>query len=252
MSDQYRPAEFAALFADIGQQLSAAQDNKAVLEAITALAAEIVPGAEHAGITVGRRGGAFATVAATDDLVHLVDQIQYDLGRGPCVDALVENTTFRTADLRTDTRWPEFGHRAAETTGIISMLSLRLYTGTDDGSIAGLNMYSHAADAFDDSSEAIAVLHATHGALAVGKAAAQAKAANLLAALKSNREIGVAMGILMNQHHVTRAQAFDLLSITSQHTHRKVADIATELGDTGELPPLPTTRSPRRDDGPGL
>jgi ANTAR domain len=242
MSDQFSPAEFATLFAHIGEQLNGEHDNNAVLDALTAMAIEAVPGADYAGITVGRKGGSFATVAPTDKLVDLVDQIQYDLGSGPCVDAIVENTTFKAPDLRRDTRWPEFGHRAVEAAGIISMLSLRLYTESDSGSIAGLNMYSHAADAFDDSSEAIAVLLATHGALAVGKAAAQAKAANLLIALKSSREIGVAMGILMNRHHVTRDQAFDLLRITSQQTHRKVADIAMELGDTGEMPKIPTSR----------
>jgi ANTAR domain/GAF domain len=242
MSDKFSPAEFAAMFADIGHQLDGEQDNKAVLATLTAMAVRNVPGAEHAGITVGRAGGRFTTVAATDDLVNTVDQIQYDLGSGPCVDALVEDTTFKAADLRRERRWPEFGQRAVETAGIVSMLSLRLFTETDGGSIAGLNMYSHSPDAFDESSEAIATLLATHGALAVGKAAAQAKAANLLVALKNSREIGIAIGILMNQHHVTRDQAFDLLRITSQHTHRKIADIAIHLGDTGELPGLPTRR----------
>jgi ANTAR domain len=242
MTDRFSPAQFAAVFADIGQQLNGEHDNKAVLDTLTVMAVQTVPGVEHAGISVGREGGTFATVAPTDHLVNMVDQIQYELCSGPCVDAILENTTFKAADLRNDTRWPEFGHRAVETAGIISMLSLRLYSETDGGSIAALNMYSRAAHAFDESSEAIAVLLATHGALAVGKAAAQAKAANLLVALKSGREIGVAMGILMNRHHVTRDQAFDLLRITSQHTHRKVADIAIELGDTGELPHIPTRR----------
>jgi hypothetical protein len=242
MSDKFSPGEFAALFAHIGQKLSGEHDNNAALDALTAMAVETVPGAEHAGITIGREGGRFVTVAATDDLVNAVDQLQYDLGSGPCVDAILENTTFKAGDLRRDSRWPEFGERAFQQAGVISMLSLRLYTETDDGSICGLNMYSHSPNAFDDSSEAIAVLLATHGALAVGKATAQAKAANLLTALKNSREIGVAMGILMARHHVTREQAFDLLRITSQHTHRKVADIAFELGDTGELPKVPTAR----------
>lgn len=242
MSDRFSPAEFATLFAEIGRQLNGEHDAASVLDALAVMAAQTVPGADYAAITVGREGSAFATVAATDNLANKVDQIQYDLGTGPCVDAIVKNTTFRAADLRKDRRWPEFGKRAFDTAGIISMLSLRMYTETDAGSIAGLNMYSHSPDAFDESSEAIAVLLATHGSLAVGKAAAQAKAANLLLALKNSRDIGVAMGILMDRHHVTRDQAFNLLRITSQHTHRKVADVAVELGDTGELPSLPTTR----------
>jgi hypothetical protein len=246
MSDRFSPAEFADLFADIGRRLNAEHDDKTVLDAVTTIAVEAVPGADYAGVTVGRKGDTFATVAATAELVNVVDQIQYDLGSGPCVDAIVEDTTFRATDLRTDQRWPEFGQRAVAKAGIVSMLSLRLYLETDSGTIAGLNMYSHHPDAFDESSEAIAVLLATHGALAVGKAAAQAKAANLLVALKNSREIGVAMGILMAYHHLTRDQAFDVLRITSQHTHRKLSDIATQLADTGALPEVPTTRPSAR------
>ena len=39
----------------------------------------------------------------------------------------------------------------------------------------------------------------------------------------------------MNQHKITRDQAFDLLRIASQHGHRKLAEIATEVADTGVL-----------------
>ena len=44
-----------------------------------------------------------------------------------------------------------------------------------------------------------------------------------------------AIGVLMSVHKVTRQQAFDLLRIASQQTHRKLVDIATEVGDTGSL-----------------
>jgi ANTAR domain len=242
LSDQFSPAEFAGLFADIGRELSSQVDNAAVLEAITGMAVRAVPGADHAGITVGRANSKFVTVAATSELVNIVDQIQYDLHSGPCLDAVTRYTTFLAPDLRIERRWPDFGPRAVEMAGIVSMLSLGLYSESDGGLIAGLNMYSHSADAFDDSSQAIATLLATHGALAVGQADARAKAASLMQALKNSREIGIAIGVLMAQQHVTRAQAFDLLRIVSQHTHRKLADIATEVADTGAMPDVPKTR----------
>ena len=116
------------------------------------------------------------------------------------------------------------------------MLSVRLYDEDDAHVIAGLNMYSRTVGAFDDTSEAMANLLATHGAAAVARATAEAKTRNLLVALKSSREIGVAMGIIMAYEKVTRDQAFDLLRIASQHTHRKVADIAAEVAETGVLP----------------
>lgn len=63
--------------------------------------------------------------------------------------------------------------------------------------------------------------------------------ANLRIALHSARRIGAAMGIIMVAHKVTEEQAFAALRIASQHTHRKLRDIADEVLLTG-LPPSPS------------
>lgn len=71
-------------------------------------------------------------------------------------------------------------------------------------------------------------------------AASRAAAADHLErALASNREIGVAVGILMANHKLTDDQAFDLLSRVSQRTNRKLRLIAVDVASTGaiELPP---------------
>lgn len=226
------------LFTDIGAQLGAdAEDSeKRVLDDLVRIAVERVDGADYAGITVGRDQECFQTPAATSELVMKCDQIQYELASGPCVDAALEQSVFNAADLRTDPRWPEFGHRCVEHTGIVSMLSIRLFVESDAGMIAGLNMYSHQPDAFDDNSEAVGQLLATHGALAVAKASAQDKSRNLLRALETSREIGMAMGIIMNACKVTRDQAFDLLRTASQHSHRRLADVASLVAETGAVP----------------
>jgi hypothetical protein len=123
------------------------------------------------------------------------------------------------------------------------MFSQRLYMENDHGLIAGLNAYSHQPGAFDEPSEAIGLLMATHGALALSHASAQQKARNLERALKTSREIGIAIGVLMAQHKVARGQAFDLLRIASQHTHRKLAEIAAQVAETGALPTIPRQRA---------
>ncbi|MEO6503404.1 MAG: ANTAR domain-containing protein [Jatrophihabitantaceae bacterium] len=68
------------------------------------------------------------------------------------------------------------------------------------------------------------------------------KAANLQVALTSNREIGLAIGILMSTYKVTREQGFDLLRMASQHTHRKLREVAAGVCDTGMLE-LPAPKS---------
>ena len=68
------------------------------------------------------------------------------------------------------------------------------------------------------------------------------KIMNLERALESSREIGCAMGILMARELCTQDQAFDRLRTASQHTHRKLRDIAAEVKDTGALPDLQSRR----------
>ena len=80
--------------------------------------------------------------------------------------------------------------------------------------------------AFDEHAELVGLMLATHGALAVALSANQQQVENLRRALVSNREIGVAMGVLMTRHQVTRDQAFGLLRMASQNTNRKLHEVA--------------------------
>jgi len=68
-----------------------------------------------------------------------------------------------------------------------------------------------------------------------------AKARNLTTALESSRVIGQAVGILMSRHRLTAEQGFVLLRTVSQHTHRKLRDLAAHVSDTGMLE-VPRTR----------
>src|ERR1700712_2923876 len=101
-------AELADRFAEVAQSLRAALDLTSTFALIAKVGLEIVPGAEHAGITVLRRGE-FETPTATSELPPKVDAIQYELGTGPCVDAVLDDTIYRSGDLATDARWPDFG-----------------------------------------------------------------------------------------------------------------------------------------------
>lgn len=234
--------ELAELFARLGRELTGHQSIDQVVDTISHRAFELIPAADHAAISTGRRGK-FETVAYTSELPPQVDQIQYDLESGPCVDAILSDTTYRVGDLAHDAKWPEFGRLAAGRYDIHSMLSVRMYL-EDDDLLAGLNLYAHSEDAFDESDETTATLLATHGALAFVAARRQDKIDNLERALENSRRIGTAIGILMATYKVTDQQGFDLLRIASQSTHRKLADIADDVVQTGtlELPPPPEPR----------
>ena len=59
------------------------------------------------------------------------------------------------------------------------------------------------------------------------------KNANLEIALKSNRQIGMALGIVMYSRKVTAEAAFDLLREVSQRTHHKLRDVAELVIERG-------------------
>ena len=236
----------ADVFSDYGRELAGQRSVDSVLTTISHRAYEAIPAAEHAAISRGRNGR-FETIAATSDLPPKVDELQYAAASGPCVDSILDDTVYRVGDLATATRWPDFGQQAAEQYGIRSMLSVRMFI-EDDDVVAGLNLYSSAVDAFDESDQITATLLATHGALAFTAAQRQDKIDNLNRALDSSRRIGAAIGILMATHKVTYQQGFDLLRIASQSSHRKLADLADDvmLSGTLELPSPPPRRTRER------
>jgi hypothetical protein len=59
------------------------------------------------------------------------------------------------------------------------------------------------------------------------------EAKNLAIALNTNRDIGVAIGIVMTNHALNRDEAFALLSRASQTTNRKLHEIALEVARVG-------------------
>jgi GAF domain-containing protein len=221
------------MYSQLGHQVAAHATSATPLGAVTAVAVRAVPGVDEASITRETKPRTFETLSPTGDGAQRADEAQYELGYGPCVDAVETSHIFRSDDLAAETRWPGFGARAS-LIGMRSVLSLRL-TQESPGAMAGLNLYSYSLNAFDDHAQNMAVLLATHAGITVTQLTAQAKVANLEVALTTSREIGVAMGVLMATHKLTRDEAFDLIRIASQRQHRKVRDIATEIADTGTL-----------------
>jgi AmiR/NasT family two-component response regulator len=68
-------------------------------------------------------------------------------------------------------------------------------------------------------------------------AAATDHAQHLEIALASSRQIGTAMGILMERHRLTEEQAFDQLRGMSSRRNVKLRDIATEIVCSGDVDP---------------
>jgi hypothetical protein len=192
-------------------------------------------GAQWGSVTVVRRGKP-KTIAATDDKAIAIDEAQYAHGSGPCVDAVLDDAVYVSDDLASEDRWGDLGPRLEREFGVRSMLAHRLHLLNESEAIAGLNFASDQPGAFSDEDVHRGMVLASHCALLVTSALAESRATHLLRALQSNREIGVAVGVLMARYGLTREQAFDLLRIGSQRSNRKLAELAAEVADTGLAP----------------
>lgn len=215
---------------ELARALEHEQDDAETLAAIVRAAVQTVPGAEHASISVIRRRREVETRAATGELPGAVDVAQYESGQGPCLDVLYEQETVRLPDVAADHRWPTFTRRAEEL-GVGSMLAVRLFVVGDD--LGALNLSSTQRYAFDEESEHVALLFATHAAVAMSSAQERAQ---LRKAVSTRQLIGQAQGILMERFAITEAQAFALLVKVSQDRNRKLTAVADQLVGSGELP----------------
>ena len=210
-------------FAQVARSLAEQDGLDATLQRIVDLATQIVPGAEHAAISLVRPHRQVQTVSPTDALARRVDQIQCDAGEGPCLDAMWEHEVVRIGDLSCTERWPAFAARAAEAR-VLSMLAFRLFV---EGDTAGaLNLYSSRREAFDEQSVHLGHVLAAHAGLAYDHAR---ELAGLRAANESRNVIGQAQGILMAQHRIDADNAFLLLSRLSQNSNRKLRDVCRDL-----------------------
>lgn len=223
----------AEIYAELQAEVDSVDTVAGTMEAVVKVTVRRLDGADEASITTLRHGK-FRTAVTTGDIATRGDAIQYELGSGPCVDAIVNNTTYNPEDLREDPRWPEYGRRVSEELGVRSMLSFRLAADVE-GLVAGLNVYSTTDHAFSEDSAMVGLLLAAQAAPLVAAKVSHEKAMNLQKAVQTNRDIGTAMGVLMGLHKVTREQAYDLLRIASQATNRKLRDVATHVIDTGAV-----------------
>lgn len=230
LATQFQELARTMVSTEPGQQLS----TKRLLQ----FAAVSVPGGEHAAITLVGKHSRPNTVAASDEVPRHVDALQYETGEGPCLDALLQNDIAHAADLATDPQWPAFGPRAASETGVRSMLSFRLFLTADQH--GALNFYASTPDAFDSLALSTGAIFASYTSLVLLNQLHQDESLHLHRALESNREIGMALGILMVRGLHTPEEAFRRLRVASQHLHRKLHDIAEEVIHTGQLPDHPT------------
>jgi GAF domain-containing protein len=202
-----------------------------VLADITRIAAQGIPGSEASSITLIRDEKPF-TAAHHGEMALAADELQYEHGYGPCIDAGRGGVLLRVDDMRTEERWPDYVAHLLRTTPVLSSLSVPLpYQGS---SIGALNNYSTRPSAFATPESLSAGLEvAEFVAIAVANADAHwqlgEQARNMRLAMESRAVIEQAKGVLMAQRRVDADVAFEILREASQRYNRKLRDIATGI-----------------------
>jgi GAF domain-containing protein len=223
-------ADLAESFAEVARALRAEKSVQATLDRIVELAVETVDGCDHAGVSLVD-GRSVRTEAASDDVPERVDAIQYETGEGPCLDAIREHEVFQTDDLLNETRWPNFSRRAAEESGVASVLGYRLFV--EGETMGALNLYSKRKGAFNVDDRAVGSIFAAHASVALSAARQRDQ---LEQAIETRDLIGQAKGILMARQDVTADEAFEMLRRGSQRLNVKLRDLARQVA-TGERVP---------------
>jgi GAF domain-containing protein len=204
-----------------------------VLTDITRIAAAGIPGAESTSITLLRNDKPY-TAAHHGEMALAADELQYEKGYGPCMDAGRGGVLLRIDDTETEERWPDYVRHAQTEAGVRSSLSVPLpYQGS---SIGALNNYSSRPAAFASPESLEAGLEVAEiVAVTVANADAHWKlgeqARNMRIAMESRSVIEQAKGVLMAQRRVTAEQAFEILREASQRYNRKLREIAQAIVD---------------------
>ncbi len=209
--------------AHAAQSLNEVSSTQETLAMIVDVAVRSIPGADHVGISEAHQDGRLDTLAATSTRVREFDELQVELGEGPCLYAIEEHTLVRIDDIADERRWPRFADRAGRL-GLGSQIGVRMRG--DDRTLSGLNIYAEKPHALTEESAHSADLFATLAAVAMGKARTIDQ---LYEGMHHRQRIGVAVGILMQRYRLDEQRAFGFLVRASSHANVKLRDVAAEI-----------------------
>lgn len=213
----------ATRFAHLTQRLLADDDAQATLQRVVDLAVKTIDSCDYAGVSIRHGRSELDTPAWTDEIAIRSDQLQYELGEGPCVDAVWVDDLYVIDDLRSETRWPRWAPAAVDL-GLRSVLSIRL--STEATVVGGLNLYARDVAAYVEDDVLTAHVYGLHASAAIRQTQ---QSDGLRVALRTRHLIGMAQGVLIARLGLDEEQAFQYLRRISQDHNVKLRDVATTV-----------------------
>lgn len=217
------PESIAAALLEAARTIRVDQDVDTVLDDLVHAATEYLPDITHAGVTIAWGAGQYETRATSDPLVDTLDNLQYRLGEGPCIQAIDSSDVVVVNGLHHDQRWQQFVPQAAAL-GVRAQLGIGLRF--EERTVGGLNLYSTDADELTADVVRLGELFALPASLAIGFVQQREQ---LGAALSSRTVIGQAVGLIMAKFAMDSDTALVYLRRLSSHSNTKVRVVATNL-----------------------
>lgn len=226
-SSHIEPAS-SELFRKLAEVVYVSEDFTGVYEAIVRAAPHLVEGCDHASLML-RRDGKFSTVASSDDVAESVDAYEREVGEGPCLDAIKDESVYHEADITGGSPWPRLAGRVLSETSVRSMAGFRIRTGDEHS--GALNLFSDTPGGLSERAVDQGIVLASFISVALVASHERRSATTLRAGLASNREIGKALGLLMAFHKVGDDEAFAMLRRASQDLNIKLSEVARQIVD---------------------
>lgn len=238
MSEPVNGLNQAAL-TELAGLLMATSSFEDLMQAVADLAGRAVPAAATCGITLSEDGHVI-TVASADALARLLDEQQYQVLDGPCLEAIRTARVVVSDDLSVDPRWDGYPAMAV-VHGVRAVLSSPLMVGSSP--IGALNLYATAAGAFTPDSRAAAgqltALAAATVTAAMRHYDQTTLTDHLRTALSSRSVIDQAIGIIIGMQRCPPETAFDILRTVSQQRNIPLREVAADLVARTITPPGP-------------
>jgi hypothetical protein len=229
-----------ASFADLARELFFVDRPNEFLGQVLKFTVDAVPGCDYASVTLWRDAHVVET-AASHAIAAELDDIQFGPGVGPTADAFHSADPVYVPKVGNASQWPVLAP-ACQEVGIASILSHGLFVSRPGGwlSQGTFTLYGKAQDAFGVEGHEFTSVIAAYLSVAVAMTQRRndldRREAALHRALSTRDVIGQAKGILMERQRLSAGEAFDLLRRASQSLNLKLADVASRLAETGELP----------------
>ena len=185
-----------------------------------------------AGLSLMSEAGVRGVAAASDRTSERIDELQFALGEGPCVDAFASRRPVLEPDLSTGgvTRWPVYSG-AAQQEGARAVFAFPLQVGA--ARLGVLDVYREAPGALstEELAQALTFADVATSMLLDGQEQAPpgAAAAGLDEAMEYRFELYQAQGMVMVQMGVTLVEALVLLRAYAYSHDRDLADVARDV-----------------------